>query len=57
MWVFCKNDLVKYKKQDFLLKQIEKFRQINVNALTFNVSSVEQILTQTISTHLVSDPK
>ena len=57
MWVFCKNDLVKYKKQDFILKQIEKFRQINVNALTFNVSSVEQILTQTISTHLVSDPK
>ena len=34
MWVFCKNDGVKQKKQVFSVKQTESFRRADVNALT-----------------------
>ena len=34
MWVFCKNDGVKQKKQVFSVKQTESFRQADVNALS-----------------------
>ena len=33
--VFCKSNCVKQKKQVLILKQIEKFRQTNANALIF----------------------
>ena len=34
MWVFCKNDSVKQKKQVFGVKQTESFRRADVNALS-----------------------
>ena len=33
MWVFCKNDSVKQKKQVFDVKQTESFKRADVNAL------------------------
>ena len=33
MWVFCKSDSVKQKKQVFGVKQMESFKRADVNAL------------------------
>ena len=40
--VFCKSNCVKQKKQVLILKQIEKFRQTNVNALIFPSDLVDE---------------
>ena len=34
MWVFCKNNSVKQKKQVFDVKQTKSFKRADVNALT-----------------------
>ena len=40
MQVFCKRGCIKQKKQVFMLKQIEKFRQTDANTLTYALSSL-----------------
>ena len=39
MWVFCKSDSVKQKKQIFCIKQMESFAQTNVIALKTSILS------------------
>ena len=45
MWVFCKNDSVKQKKQVFGVKQTEYFRRADVNALI--IEKPEQMVQMT----------
>ena len=50
MWVFCKSDSVKQKKQVFCVKQTESFPRADVNALKALASGVLNAKFLTFST-------